>query len=160
MICHKNIPSYYLPYFNAFSSKLTKISMLSIAVVTVIDLYFTWASYSSSSMVALPGTVAMVLFWMKSFSLLISSLTRLFNCSLLHRKRKRFSIAFHCTQYIIHVHVIAPQNSDIYSFEVIASLKDIPITILSGEDEDSDQNIKLQISIHLLNLYLLISWLI
>lgn len=158
MICHKNIPSYYLPYFNAFSSKLTKISMLS---MVIIDLYFTWASYSSSSMVALPGTVAMVLFWMKSFSLLISSLTRLFNCSLLHRKRKRFSIAFHCTQYIIHVHVIAPQNSDIYSFEVIASLKDIPITILSGEDVDSEiKDIKLQISIHLLNLYLLISWLI
>lgn len=127
----------------------------------IIDLYFTWASYSSSSMVALPGTVAMVLFWMKSFSLLISSLTRLFNCSLLHRKRKRFSIAFHCTQYIIHVHVIAPQNSDIYSFEVIASLKDIPITILSGEDVDSEiKDIKLQISIHLLSLYLLISWLI
>lgn len=158
MICHKNIPSYYLPYFNAFSSKLTKISMLS---MVIIDLYFTWASYSSSSMVALPGTVAMVLFWMKSFSLLISSLTRLFNCSLLHRKRKRFSIAFHCTQYIIHVHVIAPQNSDIYSFEVIASLKDIPIPILSGEDVDSEiKDIKLQISIHLLSLYLLISWLI
>lgn len=152
MICHKNILSYYLPYFNAFSSKLTKISMLS---MVIIDLYFTWASYSSSSMVALPGTVAMVLFWMKSFSLLISSLTRLFNCSLLHRKRKRFSIAFHCTQYIIHVHVIAPQNSDIYS------LKDIPITFLSGEDVDSEiKDIKLQISIHLLNLYLLISWLI
>lgn len=134
MICHKNIPSYYLPYFNAFSSKLTKISMLS---MVIIDLYFTWASYSSSSMVALPGTVAMVLFWMKSFSLLISSLTRLFNCSLLHRKKRDSLLHFivHNTLYMYRVHVIAPQNSDIYS------LKDIPITFLSGEDVDSDQDI-------------------
>lgn len=99
MICHKNIPSYYLPYLNAFSSKLTKISMLS---MVIIDLYFTWASYSSSSMVALPGTVAMVLFWMKSFSLLISSLTRLFNCSLLHRKKRDSLLHFfvHNTLYM------------------------------------------------------------
>lgn len=105
------IPSYYLLYFNNFPSKSTKISRLSIVIVTVtvIDLYFTWASYSSSSMVALPGTVAMVLFWMKSFSLLISSLTRLFNCSLLQRERKRYSIALHVVHTLCTRHCSSKQ---------------------------------------------------